>query len=223
MRNISSSPVTTSFNHCEPAQASHSAAPAATVAHTPARKAPSPGLEGLPSARRNEQAPHPQQGGAGSLERERRAKAFEAQRHDINTQAGPSNNPHLTALDKLQKRGFKPAVGGLEIPLTPHSPLGGGKRVYQRGETSRDVRVVPRGVAADLQRRISDKREMIQNFIDELEELNEANDPDNAAEIATTRELLAAARVELAELIARGQVLANENRRINDSGPGPSR
>ena len=55
------------------------------------------------------------------------AKAVDAQRLDIITQAAPSNSLHLKALNNLQQRRFKPAVGGMEIPFTPNSLLGGGR------------------------------------------------------------------------------------------------
>jgi type III effector protein AvrRps4 len=161
-------------------------------------------------ARRNAQAPHPQ-------EHQQRTAAFAAQRHEINSQPGPSNNRQLNALDKLQNRDFKPAVGGLEIPLTPHSLLGGGKRVYQRGETSRDVRVVPRGVAEDLRQKIDDKRELITRLATDLQ------DETDPGQMALTTEALRTARVEFAELIARAQVLGNEDRRVNGLPPASSR
>lgn len=139
-----------------------------------------------------------------------RAKAFDAQRHDINTQAGPSNNRHLSALDKLQKRDFKPAVGGLEIPSTPHSLLGGGgKRVYQMGEASRHVTVVPIGNRDELEEKITDKRIAIQVL---TQELATETDP---VERGLTAQTLQTARTELAELMARAAVLRNEHRRIN--------
>jgi len=90
------------------------------------------------------------------------AKAVDAQRLDIITQAGPSNSPHLNALNKLQQRRFKPAAGGIEIPFTPNSLLGGGgsKRVDTRGTSSRQVQVCEAGVIEERKERI---REQIRN------------------------------------------------------------
>jgi len=96
------------------------------------------------------------------------AKAVDAQRLDIITQAGPSNSPHLNALNKLQQRRFKPAAGGIEIPFTPHSLLGGGgsKRIDTRGTSSRDVRVCDAGV-------IEERKERIGEQISNLQQQNE--------------------------------------------------
>ncbi|WP_243787542.1 XopO/AvrRps4 family type III secretion system effector [Pseudomonas amygdali] len=140
------------------------------------------------------------------------AKSFDAQRLDINTQAGPSNSPHLNALNKLQQRDFKPAAGGLEIPFTPKSLLGGGKRVYQIGSSSRDVQVCSRGAGAALRQEIEDKQLMVNNLTDELQD---AIDEGNPAEIANTSQQLRQARSDLAELQRRFAVLGNEDRRIN--------
>ncbi len=44
--------------------------------------------------------------------------AFVAQRLELSAQPSSSKDPRLTALNNLELRGFKPAPGGLEIPLT---------------------------------------------------------------------------------------------------------
>lgn len=44
--------------------------------------------------------------------------AFAAQRLELANQPSSSQDPRLIALEKLEQRGFKPALGGLEIPVT---------------------------------------------------------------------------------------------------------
>lgn len=54
-------------------------------------------------------------------------RAFAAQRLALSAQPGSSKDPRLTALNHLERRGFKPAPGGLDIPLTGQA-LGGMRR-----------------------------------------------------------------------------------------------
>ncbi|QUP55486.1 type III effector [Ralstonia syzygii] len=115
----------------------------------------------------------------------------------------------MSALDKLQQRNFKPALGGLEIPFTPNSLLGGGKRVSQLGSSSRDVGVVASGAAAELREEIEDKRLLIQNLTEELQ------GETDTGQRALTTETLSSARADLAQLVERLRVLADEHRRIN--------
>lgn len=59
-------------------------------------------------------------------------EAFDEQRAVLRGQAGSSNGLDLIALDRIEGRGFKPAQGGLEIPLTGKG-LGGGRTKSQAG------------------------------------------------------------------------------------------
>ena len=57
------------------------------------------------------------------------SRAFAAQRLEMLEQPSSSRDLRLIALDKLQQRGFKPALGGLEIPLTGKALGGMPKRI----------------------------------------------------------------------------------------------
>ncbi len=57
------------------------------------------------------------------------SRAFAAQRLELFEQPSSSKDLRLTALDKLEQRGFKPALGGLEIPLTGKAMGGMPKRI----------------------------------------------------------------------------------------------
>ncbi|MFE8645454.1 hypothetical protein ACFX58_10260 [Sphingomonas sp. NCPPB 2930] len=138
-----------------------------------------------------------------------RSKAFEAQRLDISAQAGPSDNPHLTALDVLQKRDFKPAPGGVEIPFTTNSLLGGGKRVYTHGASSHDVQLVHAGAEPGLREAIEDKQLLIQDLIQDLEDESEEG------QRALTIEALNQARAALADLARRYAISREQNRNVN--------
>ncbi|KPC30060.1 Type III effector HopK1 [Pseudomonas syringae pv. cilantro] len=147
MNRISTSSVNSSFNYTAPteeAQNRFASAPdnSPLVATTTSIAQASEGLQ-RPGATLSMQAQRLRQLMGSPSEQCRRdtmlAKAFDAQRLNINTQAGPSNSPHLNALNTLQQRHFKPAAGGLEIPVTSNSLLGGGRQVYQIGSSSREL------------------------------------------------------------------------------------
>ncbi|WP_425479218.1 hypothetical protein [Xanthomonas bromi] len=128
-------------------------------------------------------------------------------------QPGPSKNPHLTALDKLQERNFEPAPGGVKIPLTPNSlPGGGGKRVQVVGTSSRDVQVVTAGIAPALQEAIDDKKIFIQNLRQELQEAREESNPTT---IAHNAQALDQALADLRSMMGQAAVHLEESRRIN--------
>ncbi len=55
------------------------------------------------------------------------SRAFAAQRRELFEQPSSSKDLRFTALDILEQRGFKPALGGLEIPLTGKA-MGGMRR-----------------------------------------------------------------------------------------------
>ncbi|WP_057403176.1 XopO/AvrRps4 family type III secretion system effector [Pseudomonas amygdali] len=220
MNRISTSSVNSSFNYTTPAEEApnHFApSPANSSPHatTTAINQASEGLQ-KPGARLSMQAQRLRQLGERPAHQDRQntilVKAFDAQRLDINTHAGPSNSPHLNALNQLQQRNFKPAVGGLEIPVTPNSLLGGGKRVSHLGSSSRDIQVCPRGAAAELRQEIQDKQTFVNDLTEELEDATEEANPD---EIANTTQQLRQARTDLVELQRRLMMLAHEDRRIN--------
>ncbi|MGV7165681.1 XopO/AvrRps4 family type III secretion system effector [Xanthomonas axonopodis pv. cajani] len=171
-----------------------------------------PALNGLPSIRQSRQATRRDATKTSSLEHSLLTETFKAQRQAIYTQPGPSNNPHLTALDKLQERDFEPAPGGLKIPFSPNSLPGGGKRVSSAGTSSRDAHVVNAGIRSELRESIVDK----QTFIGTLEQdLQEARDQGNPALIAQNERLLEQARADLRSLRQQAMVYAEEHRRIN--------
>ncbi|MCF5806274.1 XopO/AvrRps4 family type III secretion system effector [Pseudomonas tremae] len=219
MNRISINSVSSSFNYTPPAEeAPNRFASGPANSSPPATTSIDQASEGLqkPGARLSMQAQRLRQLSESPANKYRQntmlVKSFDAQRLDINTQAGPSNSRHLNALNKLQQRNFKPAAGGLEIPVTPNSLLGGGKRVSQLGSSSRDIKVCPRGAGAALREQIGDKQELINTFI---EELQEAIDEANPALIAHNTEQLRQARADLAELQNRFAILATEHNRIN--------
>ncbi|MBV6793134.1 hypothetical protein KWH42_06740 [Xanthomonas campestris pv. daturae] len=171
-----------------------------------------PALEGLPSIRQGMQATRRDATKTSSLEHSRRTEAFKAQRQAISMQPGPSNNPHLTALDKLQERDFEPALGGVKIPLTLNSLPGGGKRVQVAGTSSQDVHVVPAGIRSELQEAITDKQLFIQTL---RQDLQEARNQGNPALIAQNERLLEQANADLRSLLGQVAVYGEESRRIN--------
>lgn len=57
------------------------------------------------------------------------SRAIAAQRLEMFEQPSSSRDLRLIALDKLQQRGFRPALGGLEIPLTGKAMGGMPKRI----------------------------------------------------------------------------------------------
>jgi type III effector protein AvrRps4 len=57
------------------------------------------------------------------------SRAFAAQRLEMFEQPSSSRDLRLIALDKLQQRDFRPALGGLEIPLTGKAMGGMPKRI----------------------------------------------------------------------------------------------
>ncbi|MEJ2754428.1 MAG: hypothetical protein P8104_00950, partial [Gammaproteobacteria bacterium] len=57
------------------------------------------------------------------------SRAIAAQRLEMLEQPSSSRDLRLIALDKLQQRDFRPALGGLEIPLTGKAMGGMPKRV----------------------------------------------------------------------------------------------
>lgn len=187
-------------------QAAGSSGPSAKLAH--------PELQGMPAAKRT--APMPMQARAESplAQKTRLTQTFDAQRHGIAEQAGPSNDPHRVALDKLQARGFMPAVGGIEIPLTPHSLPGGGKRVRTTGaSSSNNVNVVPsREVAQQLRQSIEDTQLLIQTVTEDLAQAVEDGNPD---QIEINRELLTNARFDLQSYTQQYRALEEESRRRN--------
>ncbi|WP_372178124.1 XopO/AvrRps4 family type III secretion system effector [Xanthomonas axonopodis pv. phyllanthi] len=171
-----------------------------------------PALNGLPSIRQGRQATRRDATKTSSPEHSLLAETFKAQRQAIYTQPGPSNNPHLTALDKLQERDFEPAPGGLKIPFSPNSLPGGGKRVSLAGTSSRDVHVVPAGIRSELRESIVDKQTLIGTL---TQELQEARDQGNPALIAQNERLLEQARADLRSLMEQARVYGQEHRRIN--------
>ncbi|SDK38019.1 type III effector protein AvrRps4 [Paracidovorax citrulli] len=171
-----------------------------------------PALQGLPSIPHGGATPRQALVNSPLAEHARRSEAFKAQRQAIAMQPGPSNHPHLIALDKLEARGFEPAAGGIKIPLTPNSLPGGGKRVQTVGTSSRDVHVVPAGIAPQLREAIQDKQLMIQTLTQELAQAEEEGNP---AEIAQNQRLLAQARQDLAGYMRQAAVYGEESRRIN--------
>ncbi|MFD1841584.1 XopO/AvrRps4 family type III secretion system effector [Paracidovorax cattleyae] len=183
-----------------------SSGPSAKLAH--------PELQGMLAAKRTAQTPRQARADSPSAQSARLTQAFNAQRHSIAEQAGPSNDRHLTALDKLQARGFMPAVGGIEIPLTPHSLPGGGKRVRAIGaSSSTQVSVVPgRDVAQQLRQSIEDARLLIQTA---TEDLANAEEEGNPIEIATNQRILAEARSDLQTYNQLYAAYREENRRRN--------
>ncbi|MCS4509501.1 XopO/AvrRps4 family type III secretion system effector [Xylophilus ampelinus] len=134
----------------------------------PAPKSSDPALQGLSTIKNKTLAPEPEQVDTRFSGSDWRNKAFEAQRKDISMQPGTSNSPYLTALDTLQQRDFKPAPGGLEIPFTPNSLLGGGKRTSQLGSSSQNV-VVTDNALKELQEAIDDKNFLIDELRQDLE------------------------------------------------------
>ncbi|KOP53052.1 type III effector AvrRps4 [Pseudomonas coronafaciens pv. porri] len=219
MNRISISSVNSSLNYTAPAEeAPNRFASGPANSSLPATTPIDQASEGLqkPGARLSMQAQRLRQLSESPANKYRQnimlAKSFDAQRLEINTQAGPSNSPHLNALNKLQQRNFKPAAGGLEIPVTPNSLLGGGKRVSQIGSSSRDIKVCPRGAGAALRDQIEDKQQLINDFNNELQE---AIDEGNPNLIAHNTEQLRQARADLVELQRRFAILAHEDRRIN--------
>ncbi|MFC3657166.1 type III effector AvrRps4 [Xanthomonas hyacinthi] len=216
MRNISFSSASAGFNNSASVHESKSRiAAAADDAALPAPEIPPAEVRGLPAARSSARAPQRGQvatrSSAKSPEHACRARAFDAQRVDINTQAGPSNNPHLSAIDKLQQRGFKPAPGGLQIPFTRNALLGGtGKRVYQFGSSSRHVNVVPAGNIAKLTDEIRKKEQLIIELTEDIE------NPNDDAQLQAATENRDKVNEELFELRRREVVLTNENLRLNN-------
>ncbi len=112
MNRISTSSVNSSFNYTAPteeAQNRFASAPdnSPLVATTTSIAQASEGLQ-RPGATLSMQAQRLRQLMGSPSEQCRRdtmlAKAFDAQRLNINTQAGPSNSPHLNALNTLQQR-----------------------------------------------------------------------------------------------------------------------
>ncbi|HEX7634522.1 MAG TPA: hypothetical protein VF427_04475 [Noviherbaspirillum sp.] len=93
------------------------------------------------------------------------AKAVDAQRLDIITQAGSSNSLHLKALNKLQQRNFRPAAGGIEIPFTPYSLLGGS------GSKRRVTPPTEASIAA-LEAEVNNKKQILNNIIDSAREVD---------------------------------------------------
>jgi len=126
-------------------------------------------------------------------------------------QPGPSKNPHLIALDKLQERDFEPATGGVKIPLGPNSLPGGGKRVQVVGTSSRDIHVVPAGILPELRDQIVDKQEFIRVI---SEELQQARNERNPTMIAQNQQLLEQATSELMTLLERAAAYGEQSRRI---------
>lgn len=190
----------------------------APLPHAPQKGSGStPGLAHSPLQGRSltlhaERAPQQELAGIPSSERARRSEAFRRQRQAIAAQAGPSHNPHLIALDKLQARGFEPAPGGMKIPLTPNALPGGGKRVQTVGTSSRDVRVVGTGVIDELREAITEKQSMIQTL---AQDLAQAEAEANPAEIARNRQLLTQAREDLRNYMRQAAVYGEEHRRMN--------
>lgn len=201
--NLTRSSISQESQRHTPQAAVGSAAPAPQLSH--------PALQGRPAPKHSAPAPRLGRVDIRSSDHELRAKAFEAHRQEISKQAGPSNNPHLNALDKLQQRHFKPAPGGVEIPFTPNSLLGGGKRVNTIGSSSRDVRVVAAAeVAQQLTERIQDTRLLIQNLTADLQA--EVDDP---GQRELTAQALVEARRDLDTYARQYAVFQNESRSIN--------
>ncbi len=99
------------------------------------------------------------------------SRAIAAQRLELFEQPSSSKDLRLIALDKLQQRGFRPALGGLEIPLTGKAMGGMPKRInayYYPGAASESTRQEFGGPAAEKQQEINDKKEFIAELREEL-------------------------------------------------------
>jgi len=203
MHHISFSSGSSNFNYPTPVQEAQN-----RFASAPANSPPPATTTSIAQASEGQQRPVAMPSMQARLLRLR--QAVDAQREDINTQAGPSNNPHLNALNHLEQRDFEPAAGGIEIPFTPNSLLGGGgsKRVDTRGTTSRHVQVCLPGV---IEERIEETREGIraqQEVLDNLGQ-NWANATDQG-ERSNIFQQMRQAQQHLNQLNSRLEALVNE-------------
>jgi type III effector protein AvrRps4 len=215
MHHISFSSGNSSFNYTTPVQEAQNRASA------PANSPPPATPTSIAQASGGQQRPVAMPSMQARLLRLR--QAVDAQRQDINTQAGPSNNPHLNALNHLEQRDFEPAAGGIEIPFTPNSLLGGGrsKRVDADASSSRgNMRVCPPGAGIGLEDAIAAQKVQInrlQQRVFNIETGREVlpNGTDLAEALNQARRMVRLASEELESLESRMEAFDSEYRRIN--------
>ncbi len=101
------------------------------------------------------------------------SNAFVAQRLELSAQPSSSNDPRLTALNNLELRGFKPAPGGLEIPLTGKAMGGMHRRRINAPLTPAAASTIGYEYMAELNSlsaQIADKQAFIADLREEIEE-----------------------------------------------------
>jgi hypothetical protein len=99
------------------------------------------------------------------------SRAFAAQRLELFEQPSSSKDLRLTALDKLEQRGFKPALGGIEIPLTGKAMGGMRRRVnapFSLSSLSKEGAQQYRQEFEQELNEINDRMEHKELFIEEL-------------------------------------------------------
>ncbi len=129
------------------------------------------------------------------------SRAFAAQRLELFEQPSSSKDLRFTALDKLEQRNFRPAPGGLEIPLTGKAMGGMPKRTsrvnapYIPEEASGEVSREYYTQARNLVDQINQQRLIIQNLSLQILQTDLTEE-----QIQSVRERLATARNTLDDL-----------------------